>query len=406
MAQFQYVALNRSSGQRVSGTIDVATEAAGMAMLRERGLVVTQMQTMKARGLNKKRSRRKKVSIDDLVIFCRQMATIVNAGLPLIEGLNILGEQMENPTFRGVVRQIEKDVEGGDTLTDALARHPRIFNPLFVNLVKAGEASGMLDEILAQLAIYLEKAASLQRKVKSATIYPTVVMTVAAIVVIILMVYVIPVFEKIFQGFGAQLPTPTMILITLSHFVRDYWYLLGGGLIALGYLVNRFIKTEKGRMLFDSSLLKMPVLGTLFRKVGVAKFSRTFSTLLRSGVNILVALEIVAKTAGNKVIERAIDNMRASIKEGESIAGPLKESGVFPPMVIRMIDVGERTGALDEMLTKIADFYEDQVDTAVAGLTQMLEPLILVFLGVIVGGILIAMYMPMFAMTNIVKGKG
>lgn len=405
MAQFQYVALNRSSGQRVSGTIDVATEAAGMAMLRERGLVVTQMQTMKARGLNKKRSRRKKVSIDDLVIFCRQMATIVNAGLPLIEGLNILGEQMENPTFRGVVRQIEKDVEGGDTLTDALARHPRIFNPLFVNLVKAGEASGMLDEILAQLAIYLEKAASLQRKVKSATIYPTVVMTVAAIVVIILMVYVIPVFEKIFQGFGAQLPTPTMILITLSHFVRDYWYLLGGGLIALGYLVNRFIKTEKGRMLFDSSLLKMPVLGTLFRKVGVAKFSRTFSTLLRSGVNILVALEIVAKTSGNKVIERAIDNMRASIKEGESIAGPLKESGVFPPMVIRMIDVGERTGALDEMLTKIADFYEDQVDTAVAGLTQMLEPLILVFLGVIVGGILIAMYMPMFAMTNIIKGK-
>ncbi len=405
MAQFQYVALNRSSGQRVTGTIDVATEAAGTAILRERGLVVTQIQTAKVRGLNKKRSRRKKVSIDDLVIFCRQMATIVNAGLPLIEGLNILGEQMENPTFRGVVRQIEKDVEGGDTLTDALARHPRIFNPLFVNLVKAGEASGMLDEILAQLAIYLEKAASLQRKVKSATIYPTVVMTVAAIVVIILMVYVIPVFEKIFQGFGAQLPTPTMILITISHFIRDYWYLLGGGLIAAGYLANRFIKTEKGRMLFDSALLKFPVLGTLFRKVGVAKFSRTFSTLLRSGVNILVALEIVAKTAGNKVIERAIDNMRSSIKEGESIAGPLKESGVFPPMVIRMIDVGERTGALDEMLTKIADFYEDQVDTAVAGLTQMLEPLILVFLGVIVGGILIAMYMPMFAMTNIIKGK-
>lgn len=405
MAQFQYVALNRTSGQRVTGTIDVATEAAGTAILRERGLVVTQIQTAKVRGLNKKRSRRKKVSIDDLVIFCRQMTTIVNAGLPLIEGLNILGEQMENPTFRGVVRQIEKDVEGGDTLTDALARHPRIFNALFVNLVKAGEASGMLDEILAQLAIYLEKSASLQRKVKSATIYPTVVMTVAAIVVVILMVYVIPVFEKIFQGFGAQLPTPTMILIAISHFIQDYWYLLGGGLIAAGYLAMRFIKTEKGRMLFDSALLKFPVLGTLFRKVGVAKFSRTFSTLLRSGVNILVALEIVAKTSGNKVIERAIDNMRSSIKEGESIAGPLKESGVFPPMVIRMIDVGERTGALDEMLTKIADFYEDQVDTAVAGLTQMLEPLILVFLGVIVGGILIAMYMPMFAMTNIIKGK-
>ena len=405
MPSYQYVALNRSSGQRVTGTIDVATESAGMAMLRERGLLVTSIQSAKSKAMSKRRSRRKKVSIDDLVIFCRQLATIVNAGLPLIEGLNILGEQMENPTFRGVVRQIEKDVEGGDTLTEALARHPRIFNPLFVNLVKAGEASGMLDEILAQLALYLEKSASLQRKVKSATIYPTVVMTVAAIVVIVLMVYVIPVFEKIFMGFGAQLPTPTLVLITISHFIRDFWYVLAGALFFAGFMARRVIKTEKGRYLFDATLLKLPVLGVLFRKVGTAKFSRTFSTLLRSGVNILVALEIVAKTSGNKVIERAIDNMRASIKEGESIAGPLKESGVFPPMVTRMIDVGERTGALDEMLTKIADFYEDQVDTAVAGLTQMLEPLILVFLGVIVGGILIAMYMPMFAMTNIIKGK-
>jgi type IV pilus assembly protein PilC len=406
MAVYQYVALNRSSGQKVTGTIDVTTESAGIAMLKERGLLVTSMQVSKGKANAKKRTRRKRVGIDDLVIFCRQMATIVNAGLPLIEGLNILGEQMENPTFRSVVRQIEKDVEGGDTLTEALARHPRIFNPLFVNLIKAGEASGMLDEILAQLALYLEKAASLQRKVKSATIYPTVVMTVATIVVIVLMVYVIPVFEKIFQGFGAQLPVPTMVLITISHFIKDYWYALAGGLFVAGFLFTRVLKTDKGRYTFDAMLLKLPVLGVLFRKVAVAKFSRTFSTLLRSGVNILVALEIVARTSGNRVIELAIDNMRNSIKEGESIAGPLRESNVFPPMVIRMIDVGERTGALDEMLTKIADFYEDQVDTAVAGLTQMLEPVILVFLGVVVGGILIAMYMPMFAMTNIIKGKG
>lgn len=387
------------------GSIEVATESAGVAMLKEKGLLVTSIKPAKVKAA-KRSGRRRRVGIDDLVIFCRQLATIVNAGLPLIEGLNILGEQMENPTFRKVVKQIEKDVEGGETLTESLARHPKIFSSLFVNLVKAGEASGMLDEILAQLALYLEKASSLQRKVKAAMIYPSVVMTVAVAVVIILMVFVIPVFEKIFQGFGAKLPTPTLVLLAISHFIRDYWYVLIGIIFAVGFLFNRYLKNERGRYQFDALLLRLPILGSLFRKVAIAKFSRTFSTLLRAGVNILVALEIVAKTAGNKVVERAIDNMRSSIKEGESIAGPLKESGVFPPMVTRMIDIGERTGALDEMLTKIADFYEDQVDTAVAGLTQMLEPFILVFLGVIVGGILIAMYMPMFKITTIIKGKG
>ncbi len=406
MPIYQYIALNRASGQKINGSIDAASEGAGVAVLKERGLLVTSIKTKKAKGAAKRGGRGRRIGIDDLVIFCRQLATIVNAGLPLIEGLNILGEQMENATFRKIVKQIEKDVEGGDTLTDSLARHPKVFSGLFVNLVKAGEASGMLDEILAQLALYLEKASSLQRKVKSAMIYPSVVMTVAVAVVTILMVFVIPVFEKIFQGFGAKLPTPTLVLLAISHFIRDYWYVLVGVIFAVGFLINRYLKTERGRYQFDAMLLRLPILGTLFRKVAVAKFSRTFSTLLRAGVNILVALEIVAKTAGNKVVERAIDNMRSSIKEGESVAGPLKESGVFPPMVTRMIDIGERTGALDEMLTKIADFYEDQVDTAVAGLTQMLEPFILVFLGVIVGGILIAMYMPMFKITTVIKGKG
>lgn len=405
MPVYQYVALNRENGQKISGTIDAASESAGTMMLRERGMTVTSIKSSKSKAKTTKSRRRKKVKLDDLVIFCRQLATIVNAGLPIIEGLNILGEQMENPTFRSVIQQIEKDVEGGDTLTDALDRHPRIFSVLFVNLVKAGEASGMLDEILAQLAIYLEKAASLQRKVKSATIYPTVVITVSIIVVVVLMVWVVPVFEKIFEGFGAKLPAPTMVLIGISHFIKNYWYALLGIVFGTGFLINRILKTKQGRYKFDSMLLRLPIIGSLFRKVAVAKFSRTFSTLLRSGVNILVALEIVARTSGNTVVERAIDNMRSSIKEGESIAGPLKASGVFPPMVTRMIDVGERTGALDEMLSKIADFYEDQVDTAVAGLTQMLEPVILVFLGVIVGGILIAMYMPMFKMTSIIKGK-
>ncbi len=406
MPVFEYVGMNRNSGQKISGTIEAATQTAGMSLLRERGLMVTSIQPSKSKARSKTRGRRKKVSIDDLVIFCRQMSTIVNAGLPLIEGLNILGEQMENPTFRSVVRQIEKDVEGGDTLTDALARHPRIFSALFINLVKAGEASGMLDEILRQLSTYLEKAAALQRKVKSAMIYPIVVLTIAAVVIVVLMVWVVPVFEEVFEAFGSQLPWPTQVLVNISHFMRDYWYALLGAVIGVIWLAKRYFSTEKGRWQIDTFCLNLPVLGTLFRKVAVAKFSRTFSTLLRSGVNILVSLEIVAKTSGNKVVEYAINDMRDSIKEGESIAGPLKESGVFPPMVTRMIDIGERTGSLDEMLTKIADFYEEQVDTAVEGLTQMLEPFILVFLGVVVGGILIAMYLPIFKISTIIKGKG
>ena len=402
MARFQYVAVNRASGQQVDGMMEGATESSVMAILKEKGLMVISIKPAKEKRVKKPRGG--KVGIDDLVIFCRQMATIVNAGLPIIEGLNILGEQMENAAFQKVIRKVEKDVEGGDTLTDALARHPQVFNPLYINLVKAGEASGMLDEILAQLSIYLEKASSLQRKVKSALIYPSCVIVVAIVVVLVLMIFVIPVFENIFNGFGAKLPAPTLVLLNISHFIRDYWYALGGLAFSLWFLINRYLKTKKGRYQFDSLCLKIPVVGVLVRKVSVAKFSRTFSTLLRSGVNILIALEIVAKTAGNKVVEEAIDNMRASIKEGESISGPLKSSGVFPPMVTRMIEVGEKTGALDDMLTKIADFYEDQVDTAVAGLTQMLEPFILVFLGVVVGGILIAMYMPMFKITTIIKG--
>ena len=352
----------------------------------------------------KKGRRGKKVGLDDLVVFTRQMAVIVNAGLPLIEGLNILAEQMENATFREVLKQVEKDVEGGATLTDALAKHPRIFSTLYVNLVKAGEASGMLDEILVQLAMYMEKAASLQRKVKSATIYPSIVISVAVIVVSVLMVVVIPVFESIFEDFGADLPMPTLILITISKWMRaNILWLIAGVVITLVTLV-KIMRTRSGRMKFDTLLLRLPVFGDLFRKVAVAKFSRTFSTLLRSGVNILVSLEIVAKTAGNMVIEQSIDNMRLSIKEGESIAGPLRASGVFPPMVVRMIDVGERTGSLDEMLQKIADFYEDQVDVAVGGLTQLLEPVMIVFLGVVVGGIVIAMFMPLFKLTEIIRG--
>ncbi len=405
MGAFEYKARNRETGQLVTGVLEVTNADAGIAVLRDKGLIVTSINPTRAKRAAAPKGRRgKKVGLDDLVVFTRQMAVIVNAGLPLIEGLNILGEQMENATFRDVIKQIEKDVEGGSTLTDAMAKHPRIFSTLYVNLVKAGEASGMLDEILVQLAVYIEKAASLQRKVKSATIYPSIVVSVAVIVVSVLMVVVIPVFKSIFDDFKAELPLPTKVLITISEFMRAYIFYLIGGAVAFIFTVIKILRTRAGRMKFDHMLLRMPVFGEIFRKVAVAKFSRTFSTLLRSGVNILVSLEIVAKTSGNMVIEQAIDNMRMSIKEGESIAGPLKASGVFPPMVVRMIDVGERTGSLDEMLQKIADFYEDQVDVAVGGLTQLLEPVMIVFLGVVVGGIVIAMFMPLFKLTEIIRG--
>jgi len=404
---YSYVARSRQNGQTVSGSIEVESRSEGVAVLRDRGLIVTELKETRKAGsrLFTSRKRSKRISVDDLVIFTRQLATIINAGLPLLEGLDILAEQMDNPSFRKVVRDVQKDVEKGDNFTDALQKHPKVFSSLFCNLIRAGESSGMLDEILRQLSIYLEKAAKLQRRVKSATIYPSVIITVAIAVVIILMVFVVPVFERIFQGFGAKLPTPTRVMIIISHFMKDYFIFMLGGAVGLFFAIRMWIKTESGRMKFDKFLLALPIFGPLFRKIAIARFTRTFSTLLHAGVNILISLEIVAKTSGNKVIEEAIDDMRVSIREGESIAGPLKESGVFPPMVIRMIDVGERTGALDEMLSKIADFYEDQVDVAVASLTSLMEPVIIVVLGVIIGGVVISMYMPMFKLPTIIRGS-
>jgi type IV pilus assembly protein PilC len=403
---YSYVARSKQNGQTVSGSIEVESRSEGVAVLRDRGLIVTELKESRKAGSRffTSRKRSKRISVDDLVIFTRQLATIINAGLPLLEGLDILSEQMDNPSFRKVVRDVQKDVEKGDNFTDALQKHPKVFSPLFCNLIRAGESSGMLDEILRQLSIYLEKAAKLQRRVKSATIYPSVIITVAIAVVIILMVFVVPVFERIFQGFGAQLPPPTRVMIGISHFMKDYFLVIMGGLVGLFFAIRMWIKTDGGRKKFDQFLLALPIFGPLFRKIAIARFTRTFSTLLHAGVNILVSLEIVAKTSGNKVIEEAIDDMRVSIREGESIAGPLKESGVFPPMVIRMIDVGERTGALDEMLSKIADFYEDQVDVAVASLTSLMEPVSIVVLGIIIGGVVISMYMPMFKLPAIIRG--
>ncbi|MCG3198665.1 MAG: Type II secretion system protein F [bacterium] len=407
MASFVYTARDRSSGQTVEGAIEAANQIEGMGLLRERGLLVTSIKEGKAKAAaaaaKKARSRRKKkITIDDKVIFSRQMATMINAGLPLIEGLSILGENVENASFAEIIKQIEKDVEGGDTLTDAMAKHPKVFDTLYVSLIRAGEAAGMLDQILLQLSTYLEKAATLQRKVKSAMIYPSVIVSVAFAVVALLMIKVIPVFADIFESFDAELPGPTKFMIGVSFFCQKWALAIALGGIVFVFLFRRYISTKKGRYQFDSSLLKMPVLGELFQKVAIAKFTRTFSTLLRSGVNIILSLEIVAKSSGNSVVEEAVLRVRNSIKEGESIAGPLKQCSVFPAMVVRMIDIGERTGALDDMLIKIADYYEEQVDIAVQGLTSLMEPLIICFLGVVVGGIVICMFLPMFQLGSIV----
>ncbi|KXK37010.1 MAG: Type II secretion system protein F [Candidatus Hinthialibacteria bacterium OLB16] len=403
MATFMYSARDRV-GQMVEGSIDAANSIEGMGALRERGLVVTSIKESQARAAaaTKKHQKKKKITIDDKVVFSRQLATMVNAGLPLIEGLSILADNLENGSFAAIIKQIEKDVEGGDTLTEAMAKHPKVFDTLYISLIRAGEAAGMLDQILLQLSSYLEKASSLQRKIKSAMIYPAVIGSVAVAVVALLMIKVIPVFADIFEQFDAELPAPTKFMINLSFFCQKYFIAVSIGVIILAFLFKRYIGTKSGRYQFDAALLKMPVLGELFKKVAIAKFTRTFSTLLRSGVNIILSLEIVARSSGNSVVEEAVIRVRNSIKEGESISGPLKQCSVFPPMVVRMIDIGERTGALDDMLVKIADYYEEQVDIAVAGLTSLMEPLIICFLGVVVGGIVISMFLPMFQLGSIV----
>ncbi len=336
----------------------------------------------------------------DVIIFARQFSTMIDAGLPIIQCLNILYSQQDNKTFQKMLREIKESVESGTTLAESLQKYPKIFDNLFVNMIAAGEAGGILDTILKRLAGYMEKAARLKKQVKGAMIYPAITLAVAAIVVTILLVFVIPVFEKMFQDFGGQLPAPTQIVVNLSTFVKNKIFYIIGALIIFIFAFKKYYSTEKGRIVVDRFSLKLPVLGILLRKVAVAKFTRTMGTMLSSGVAILEALDIVAKTAGNKIIEMAINNVRAGITEGRTMAEPLAESGVFPAMVCQMIAVGESTGALDTMLEKIADFYDEEVDQAVENLTSMIEPFMLVFLGVVVGGMVIAMYLPIFTMAQ------
>ena len=384
------------NGKVQAGEIEADDEQGALAKLKQRNISVDSV---------KKKSesaflgpKKQKITERDIVIFTRQFSTMVDAGLPLVQCLEILGKQSDNKTFGEIILKVKNDIETGNNLSDSLRRHPKVFDSLYCNLVEAGEAGGILDTILARLANYIEKALALKEKVKSAMVYPAAIITVAFVVVAFLMIFVIPTFATMFEGGGKELPGPTAIVMAISNFFRNQWYYIIGGPIVFFILFKRVYATERGNIEIDRLALKLPVFGMLIKKVSVAKFARTLGTLLSSGVPLIDGMDICARTSGNKIIEIAILNTIEAIKEGETIAAPLARENVFPPMVIQMIDVGESAGALDNMLTKIADFYDEEVDTAVEGLTALLEPMLMVFLGVVVGFIVVAMYLPIFKM--------
>ena len=345
-----------------------------------------------------------KVTQKDVILFCRQFSTMIDAGLPIIQCLDILHSQQENASFKKTLKEIKENVEAGQTLAEALKKYPAQFDNLFINMIAAGEAGGILDTILQRLSAYMEKAARLKSQVKGAMTYPAITMVVAVIVVAVIMIFVIPVFEKMFADFGGALPAPTQLVVNMSQYARSYWYIVAGAVVLFGIAFKKFYATEKGRGIVDAASLKMPIIGPLLRRVAVAKFTRTMGTMLSSGVAILESLEIVAKTAGNKTVEEAIYYTRGGIAEGRTMSDPLLESGVFPPMVCQMISVGESTGALDAMLVKIADFYDEEVDQAVENLTSAIEPVMMVFMGVVIGGLVVSMYLPIFKMAGAVGG--
>jgi len=388
-------------GKTHKGTMEAVNEGAVTASLRRQGIQATKVKG--ASGLNADINisfLQPKITTKDIVVFTRQFATMIDAGLPLVQCLDILSNQQPNKTFKDVLLKVKSDVESGSTFADALRKHPKAFNDLYVNLVAAGEVGGILDTILNRLAVYIEKALKLKKKVKSAMTYPTTIVGIAVVVIAVILIFVIPAFEKIFADFGGALPAPTQIVINLSNLIQNYIVIILVLFFLSIFIIKKIYATDKGRRAFDRWALKLPVFGMLIRKVAVAKFARTMSTMISSGVPILDGLDIVAKTAGNRTVEDAIKKVRTSISEGKTIAEPLKESGVFPPMVCQMIEVGEQAGALDTMLSKIADFYDDEVDDAVNNLTAMMEPLLMLFLGTTVGGLVIAMYLPIFQMAG------
>jgi type IV pilus assembly protein PilC len=397
MATFTYTA-RAFNGDLRTATIDASSRDDVIAQLRKQRLSVVKIDQDASKKIGKG-----SIKTRDVVIFTRQFSTMINSGLPLVQALTILAEQTDNKALAEVTKKVVFDVESGNTVADALSKHPRAFTNLYVNMVAAGEAGGILDTILMRLATFLEKNDALVRKVKGAMIYPAVIMSVAAIAVVVLLIFVIPVFAGMFASGGMALPLPTRIVIGASGFLKAYWWVIGAVIIGGGYSFKKYYATSNGKLVIDRLLLKVPVLGDVLRKSAVSRFTRTLGTLISSGVSILEGLEITAKTAGNRVIQDAIMQSRSSIAGGDTIAQPLQKSKVFPPMVISMIAVGEQTGGLDEMLSKIADFYDEEVDAAVSNLLSLLEPIMIVFLGVVVGGMVVAMYLPIFDMVNAVQ---
>jgi len=393
MPTFTYTARD-AKGDLKTATIDAANREDVVQQLRR-----LRMNIVKVEEQSKtKQKTGGSISMRDIVIFTRQFSTMINSGLPLVQALDILSKQSENKALQAVTRQVVFDVESGHTVADALGKHPKAFSDLYVNMVAAGEAGGILDTILMRLATFMEKNDALVRKVKGAMIYPGVIMSVAGIAITVLLIFVIPVFKNMFGAVGLALPLPTRVVITMSEILVGYWWLIGAALAGAFFGLKKYYATSKGQLVLDRLLLKAPILGDVLRKSAVSRFTRTLGTLISSGVSILDGLEITAKTAGNSIVEDAIMATRKSVEEGKTISEPLGDTDVFPSMVVQMIAVGEQTGALDTMLSKIADFYEDEVDLAVAGLMKLLEPVLIAFLGVAIGGIVIAMYMPMFTL--------
>jgi type IV pilus assembly protein PilC len=383
-------------GEKKSGVTRADSEAYLRAILRKDGIILTKSTEKKEIVKKEKYNPKKKIDQLSVVIFTRQLSTMISSGLPLVQSLDILSNQIEDKNLRGIVREIKEKIEGGSRFADSLRDYPQCFDPLYINLVVAGEEGGLLDTVLSRLSVYMEKSMKLKKKVKSAMIYPISIIIVAIVVVMVLLIFVIPVFEKMFKDMGAGLPAPTQFVVNLSRLLKSSIHFIIGALVLFVFLFKRYYRTENGKRKVDNLVLKLPIFGILTIKASVARITRTLATLLSSGVAILESLAIVAKVAGNKVIEEALVVARARISEGRSMSEPLEESGVFPPMVVQMIQVGESTGALDTMLNKIADFYEEDVDNLVTNLTAMMEPMIMMFLGVILGGLVIAMYLPIF----------
>ena len=388
---------SRVRGKIKSGEVEAEDEKSAVSKLKLQNIRITTIKE-KSAGSALFGPKVHKITTRDVVIFTRQFSTMVDAGLPLVQCLDILGKQSDNPTLGETILKVKGNIEVGNNLSESLKKFPKIWDSLYCNLVEAGEVGGILDVILRRLAAYIEKAEALKKKVKAAMVYPGAIVTVAFVVVAFLMIFVIPAFATMFEGGGQELPGPTQIVMNVSNFFQNQWYIMIGGLVTFTFVFKKVYATERGNIEIDRIALKLPVFGMLIRKVSVAKFSRTLGTLISSGVPLIEGLDICARTSGNKIVEIAVFNTIAAIKEGETIAAPLSRESVFPPMVIQMIDVGEASGSLDKMLSKIADFYDEEVDAAVEGLTALLEPMLMVFLGCIVGFIVVAMYLPIFQM--------